>query len=94
MRTSNIIPDDAQRQFWSVVGQCIHEFHARRSATALPRMAQLRQQLLNEPIEEFELFFHSEPFDVACDLAGQPLKVEDHLDRYLEIRDLRDSLTP
>jgi hypothetical protein len=33
-----------------------------------------------------ELFFRAEPFDVACDLAGRPLKVAPHLNRYLKTR--------
>ena len=34
-----------------------------------------------------DLFYHAEPFDVACNLADNALNVKDHLDEYLEIRD-------
>ncbi len=43
------------------------------------------------PREQMELFYHSEPFDVACRLAQHPLDLKDHLPRYLEIRDGQDS---
>ena len=39
------------------------------------------------PVEQMDLFYHAEPFDVACNIAGQPLDVRDHLEDYLEIRD-------
>jgi hypothetical protein len=39
------------------------------------------------PAEQMELFYHAEPFDVACNLADNALDVKDHLDEYLEIRD-------
>jgi hypothetical protein len=40
------------------------------------------------PVEQMELFYHAQPFDVACDLAGNPLDVKDYLVEYLEIRDV------
>jgi hypothetical protein len=39
------------------------------------------------PPEQMELFYHGEPFDVACDLAGHPLDVRKHLNEYLRLRD-------
>ncbi|MFL5244893.1 MAG: hypothetical protein ACJ8FY_22555 [Gemmataceae bacterium] len=39
------------------------------------------------PIEQMDLFYHAEPFDVACNLADNTLDVKDYLDEYLEIRD-------
>ena len=39
------------------------------------------------PLEQMELFYHAESFDVACDVADNALSVKDHLDEYLEIRD-------
>ena len=43
------------------------------------------------PHQQTELFYHSEPFDVACRLAERPLDMERHLSRYLQIRDGQDS---
>ena len=39
------------------------------------------------PLKQMELFYHAEPFDVACNIADNPLDVKDHLDEYLEIRE-------
>ncbi len=36
---------------------------------------------------QMDLFYHAEPFDVACNLADNALEVKDHLDEYLAIRD-------
>jgi hypothetical protein len=87
MRSSQVIPTDAKDHFWSVVRRCIREFHAKRSASALGKATRLRKKVGKLPLEEMELFFHAEPFDVTCRLAGRSLKVEDHLQRYLKIRD-------
>ncbi len=87
MRASNVIPADAQDHFWSVVRCCVREFHTEVSPSLLSKVNRLRKKIEHLPLEEMELFFHSEPFDVACRLAGHPLKVEDHLERYLQIRD-------
>ena len=87
MRSSRVIPTDAQDRFWSVVRDCVREFHAKASPTILRKVNRLRKKVESLPLPEMDLFFHSEPFDVACRLAGHPLNVEDHLEGYLKIRD-------
>jgi len=87
MRESTVIPGDVQEHFWSVVRGCIREFHPKQSSSALRKVPRLRKTIEQLPIEEMELFFHSEPFDVACGLAEHPLRVETVLQRYLQIRD-------
>jgi hypothetical protein len=87
MRSPQVIPADAQDHFWSVVRRCLREFHAKQSASAIRKATRLRKKVAEFPAEDRELFFHDEPFDVACRLAGRALKVEDHLKRYLRIRD-------
>jgi sulfur relay (sulfurtransferase) DsrC/TusE family protein len=87
MKSSPVIPTDAQDRFWSVVRRCVREFHAEVSPAILRKVNRFRKKVEGLSVEEMELFFHSEPFDVACSLAGHPLRVEDHLDRYLKIRD-------
>ena len=87
MKLSHVMPADAQDEFWSVVRRCIREFHADVSRSILSKANRLRKKVANLPVKEMELFFHSEPFDVASRLAGHPLRVEDHLERYLKIRD-------
>jgi hypothetical protein len=87
MSSSKVIPDEAQDHFWSVVRNCVREFHADRASSVLSKVTRLRQKVERLPTEETELFYHAEPFDVACRLADHPLKVEDYLERYLQIRD-------
>ena len=87
MKSSHVIPKEEQDHFWSVVRQCIRRFHACCSSSTLAEATRLRKKVNGMPVEQMELFYHAEPFDVACNLAGNTLDVKDHLDEYLEIRD-------
>ena len=87
MKFSDIIPKDEQDHFWSVVRQCIGRFHARCASSTLAEATRLRKKINGMPVDQMELFYHAEPFDVACNLADNPLDVKDHLVEYLEIRD-------
>lgn len=87
MKSSNVIPKDEQDHFWSVVRQCIRKFHSRCATSTLPKATRLRKKVNAMPVEQMELFYHAEPFEVACDLAGTPLDIQNHLDQYLKIRD-------
>lgn len=90
MRSPQVIPIDAQDHFWSVVRRCLRDFHAKQSDSALKKASRLRKKVEQLPVGDRALFFHDEPFDVACRLAGRPLKVQDHLKHYLKIRDNAD----
>ena len=87
MKSSDVIPKDEQDHFWSVVRECIRRFHARCADSTLQKATGLRKKVAAMPAEQMELFYHAEPFDVACDLANTRLDVKDHLDEYLRIRD-------
>ena len=87
MKSSDIIPKDEQDHFWSVVRECLRRFHACCASSALTEATRLRKKVNGMPMEQMELFYHAEPFDVACNLANNPLNVEDHLAEYLKIRD-------
>ena len=87
MKSSDVIPKEEQDHFWSVVRQCIRRFHACCAPSTLAEATRLRRKVNSMPVEQMELFYHAEPFDVACNLADNPLDVKDYLDRYLEIRD-------
>jgi hypothetical protein len=87
MKSSIVIPKDEQNHFWSVVRECLRRFHSRCATTTLPAATRLRRKVSTMPIEQIELFYHAEPFDVACNLAGNPLDVRDHLDEYRKMRD-------
>jgi hypothetical protein len=75
VKPSQIVSDESQEHFWHVVRACLREFH-HASPTVLGRMSKLRQKIDDAPIEEVELFFHGEPFNVACGLARQRLAIE------------------
>jgi hypothetical protein len=87
MKSSDVIPKDEQDHFWSVVRQCIRTFHADGASRTLAEATRLRNKVNEMPLEQMELFYHAEPFDVACNLADNAIDVKDHLDEYLEIRD-------
>ena len=86
MKTSKVVSGESQEHFWHVVRRCLREFH-KASPAVLAKVGRLRQKIDDAPIEEIEMFFHGEPFYVACDIAGRQLKVEDFLKPYLQIRD-------
>jgi hypothetical protein len=90
VKTSKVISREAQEHFWRVVRACLREFH-HASQDVLARVSKLRQKIDDAPIEEVELFFHGEPFNVACGLARHRLPIEPHLKKYLEIRDGQDN---
>jgi hypothetical protein len=87
MKSSAVIPKDEQDHFWSVVRQCIQRFHACCARSTLAAATRLRKKVNGMEVEKMELFYHAEPFDVACNLANKALDVKNYLDEYLEIRD-------
>jgi hypothetical protein len=87
MKSSAVIPEDEQDHFWSVVRQCIRRFHACCASKTLAEATRLRKKVNGMQVEQIDLFYHAEPFDVACNLADNALDVKDHLDEYVQIRD-------
>jgi len=94
MTTPRIIPEDAKDHFWSVVKECLVEFHDKSPAWSRTTAKRFRAKVEAMPQQEMELFYHSEPFDVACRLAQQPLDIGKHQARYLRIRDGEDAMNP
>jgi hypothetical protein len=89
MKTSNVISRETQEHFWSVVRKCLHEFH-QATPPVYERLQELQTTIDASPIEEVELFFHNEPFDVARNVARHRLPMEPVLERYLALRDAPD----
>jgi len=87
MNSSKVVPDDAKDEFWAVVADCLHEFHGIKPEVSRRKAGKLRNAIGRLTTAQVEFFYHSEPFDVACEIADEPLRVEEHLDRYLQIRD-------
>jgi len=87
MSSARSVADDAKEEFWAVVRDCLHEFHKLNRVMTRRKAAHFRKNIEAMRKEITELFYHSEPFDVACDIANHPLNLEKYLDRYLELRD-------
>ncbi len=89
MKTSRVTSAGCQEHFWHVVKACLLEFHGAKQPV-LSRMNKLRHKMNEAPIQEIELFFHGEPFNVACGIARNRLPIEPFRTRYLELRDGED----
>jgi len=89
MSKSLVIPDDAKAEFWEVATDCLRTFHKMTADDTRRKVSRARNGIENLTESQMELFYHSEPFDVACEIARNPLVVELYLDRYLQIRDVK-----
>ena len=64
-----VIPEDAKAHFWNVVRECLIEFHGKPRSASRGKVLQFRREVEQYPKEAMELFYHNEPFDIACRLA-------------------------
>lgn len=77
MVQSFTLPPRSKDDFWNVVYDCLHEFRGKTPPAAADLVANLRKAVEDAPPEfSSDIFYHAEPFDMACDLAGQPLKLD------------------
>jgi hypothetical protein len=73
-------PDIDIEKFWKLVGETLY----RVFKTPYDRIERVRGWINERPDQEQLLFYHSEPLDVAADIARErPGRVE--IDRYREI---------
>lgn len=75
--------------YWAVVADCLEHFHDHNRAAAWMTSLQLRDVIQSPrhedappPGYDSELFFHAEPFYVACDIAGRELNLDRHRAEY------------
>ena len=75
--------------FWAIVADCLHSFHhmsrGEAEASVDANRGRLEQSLscAGQPAAwEGELFYHGEPFYVACDIAGRELEIAPFRERY------------
>jgi hypothetical protein len=65
--------------YWEIVTDCLEAFHGYEHAAACQAVCELRHAIEFPRPEDVppgyhgELFFHNEPFYVACDVAGREL---------------------
>lgn len=80
-----MISVQARDAFWMAVEDCLVEIHHLARGEARKRAGDLRADLGQPPpgldVDE-EAIYHAEPFDVACDLAGQPLDLAQYRAQY------------
>jgi hypothetical protein len=76
--------------FWCAVEDCLLAFHHATPAEAHRRSAELRQRIESmNPKPKYEMIYHDEPFDVACQLVGVQLDIEPYRGQYYRILDCR-----
>ena len=69
--------------FWSVVQRCLVQFHGLSEDEAHRRSQPLRARIESPPIgTSSDIFYHAEPFDVACDLASDRRELSRYRQEY------------
>lgn len=92
MSKSAVIPEEAKAHFWIVVTECLIEFHGKTRTASRTKVLQLRRKVEEYPKEVMELFYHNEPFDIACRIAKHRIGLDKHITRYIQIRDIEHPL--
>ena len=60
----------AKDTFWEVVEECLTTIHGHAKLVAHGRSLDLRTRIESAPLGmSSNIFYHAEPFDVACDIA-------------------------
>ncbi len=76
----------AADSFWEIVRICLMRFHGLSESQAQHKSTEFRRQIESPPSGlSSEIFYHAEPFDVACDIAGKPLDFPHHREEYLGV---------
>ncbi len=83
MSQSFTFPPGSKDDYWDVVEDCLHNPHRLSRPHAKQLTEGFRGIIENPPPDiSSDIFYHAEPFDVACDLAGQELELERNRDEY------------
>jgi hypothetical protein len=78
-----MIPHQAKDEFWAIVEDCLVEIHQLSRSEAQKRIRQLRADIAQPPPDiDADMFYHAEPFDVACDLAQNDLDISQYRGQY------------
>lgn len=73
----------AKDTFWEVVEECLIAIHGLTKPEAHRRSLDLRTRIESAPAGmSSDIFYHAEPFDVACDIAGNQLDVSQYRPHY------------
>jgi hypothetical protein len=78
-----VIDIKAKDMFWKVVEECLITIHGLTKPEAYRRSLDLRTRIEAAPAGmSSDIFYHAEPFDVACDIAGNQLDVSQYRQQY------------
>jgi hypothetical protein len=75
MSSSKVVAGVVKDEFWAVVEDCLREFHRLKQEIIRRKVGKLRNSTERMTTAEIDLFYHSEPFDVACEIADSPLDI-------------------
>ncbi len=79
-----MIRESAKTEFWGEVQLCLERLFGYSEPKAACATKKLRQDVEDMPVGD--IFYHSEPFDVACDISGKE-PCADLRDKYSKIRE-------
>jgi hypothetical protein len=69
-----VIDIKAKDTFWKIVEECLITIHGLTKPEAYRKSLDLRTRIEAAPAGmSSDIFYHAEPFDVACDIAGNQL---------------------
>jgi hypothetical protein len=72
--------------YWAVVRDCLIQFHRLTRQAARDKCNELRGKIESPPPGySSDLFYHNEPFDIACELAGHDLDFSKFCTQYEQI---------
>ena len=78
-----MIDSKAKDTFWDVVEDCLIEFHGLSRVDAHKGSMNLRGRIESPPSGMSSgIFYHAEPFDVACDIVGKSLDLAEYRRKY------------
>ncbi len=78
-----MIDPKAKDAFWEVVEDCLVEIHGLSKPDAHKRSMDLRTRIESPPTGmSSDIFYHDEPFDVACDIVGRQLDLSQYRPQY------------
>ena len=69
--------------FWEIINECLVEIHGLSQREAHKRSLDLRTRIESSQAGiSSDIFYHAEPFDVACDIAGKQLDLSQYRPQY------------
>jgi hypothetical protein len=78
-----MIDRESKQSFWKVVEECLVQIHRLEPMEARARSTDLRKRIEHPPRGlDGDDIYHAEPFDVACDIAGNAFDIATYRKKY------------